>query len=335
LDWSIPKEANFGFEDMKRVRKITELFQGYPDDHPVEEFWKTQIDEALERANTGKYRNVKVLRHRILGHLGEDDLERRLVALGGDTTTQENSYASKIHTGPLFGNIFWLFFKPSPPIDQEFRAILQHLKLRPKQYSAVHCRVRHPKATSYGINIKGKNPSYPADKTGLPWEGNTRQFALDVATRALSCAMNITKGPLYFMSDSNDLVRHVALELYDEHFLTAIANTNASNTVDPSLQYVVSHAPGMVVSRDVSQENAHIDRQKGRPPSAYYGTFLDLLLAIHADCVIYGIGYYAAFAAKLSGTNCKLLYQQDAWGSQADKQAQVCTDAMWYHASSA
>jgi hypothetical protein len=333
LDWSIPKEALFGFKDIRRVRNITSLFQGYPDDRPEEEFWKTQLDEALERANTGKYRNTRVLRHRILGHLGQDDLERRLVALGGTTSPATIADVSKIHTGALFGHIFWLFFKPSPPIDQQFRAILQHLTLRPNQYSAVHCRVRHPKATSFGINVKGKNPNYPADKTGLPWEGNTRQFALDVATRALSCAMNITQDPLYFLSDSNDLVRHVAFELYDENnFLTTIANTNSSNTVDPSLQYVVQHSHG-VVSRDVSEENAHIDRQKGRAASAYYGTFLDLLLAVHAKCVIYGIGYYAAFAAKLSGTNCKLLYQQEAWGNQADKQAQVCTEAMWYHDS--
>ena len=28
----------------------------------------------------------------------------------------------------------------------------------------------------------GKNPKYPADKTGLPWEGSTKQFAMAVAT---------------------------------------------------------------------------------------------------------------------------------------------------------
>jgi hypothetical protein len=327
LDWSIPKEALYGFKDIRRVRNITEFFQGYEDDRPVPEFWKSHMDKAIERANTGEFQKVRVLRHRILGHLGEDDLERRLVALGD---TPES--ASQIHTGALFGSIFWLFFKPSPPIDHEFRAILKQLALRPQQYSAVHCRVRHPKATSAGMNILGKNPKYPADKTGLPWEGETRQMALDVATRALSCAMNVTQDPLYFLSDSNDLVRHVALELYDDHhFLTTIANTNSSNTIDPSLQYVVQHSPGGVVSRDVTAENAHIDRQKGRPAPAYYGTFLDLLVAVHARCVIYGIGYYAAFAAKISGTDCKLLYQQEVWGSQADKQAQICTEVMWFH----
>ena len=331
LDWSIPKEALFGFADIRRVRDdYTELFQGYSEDRPEEDFWKMHIDEALERANTGKFQNVQVLRHRILGHLGEDYLERRLVALG---ETPQN--VSQIHTGALFGNIFWLFFKASPAIDQEFRAISQHLALRPQQYSAVHCRVRHPKATLSGVYVVGKNPKYPADKTGLPWEGATRQFALDVATRALSCAMNITPDPLYFLSDSNDLVRHVAFELNDEnHFLTTIANTNSSNTIDPSLQYVVQHSHGGVVSRDVSEENAHIDRQKGRPASAYYGTFLDLLVAVHARCVIFGIGYYASFAAKISGTKCKLLYQAEEWGkSRSDKRAQVCTEAMWYHNS--
>jgi hypothetical protein len=135
--------------------------------------------------------------------------------------------------------------------------------------------------------VKGKNPKYPADKTGLPWEGSTRQFAIDVATRAISCAQNITNDPIYFLSDSNDLVRHVAFELSSEEYL----RVNQSE-VDPSLFNIIDKG-SPIVSRDVSIENAHIDRQKGRPAEAYYGTFLDLLIAIHAKCVIYGIGYYA------------------------------------------
>jgi hypothetical protein len=38
-----------------------------------------------------------------------------------------------------------------------------------------------------------------------------------------------------------------------------------------------------------------------RDPPAYYATFVDLFLAVHARYVTYGIGYYAVFATKISG----------------------------------
>jgi hypothetical protein len=81
-----------------------------------------------------------------------------------------------------------------------------------------------------------------------------------------------------------------------------------------------------VVGRPATDENAHIDKQKGRPATAYYGTFLDLFLAINARCVTYGVGYYAVFASKISHTSCKLLYQEEAWGGNERKKlhAPVC-----------
>jgi hypothetical protein len=81
-----------------------------------------------------------------------------------------------------------------------------------------------------------------------------------------------------------------------------------------------------VLSRDPKEENAHIDRQKGRPPEAYYDTFVDLLVVMHAQCVVYGIGYYAAFGAKISGTICQYIYQKEAWGAQVNKEAEICPD---------
>jgi hypothetical protein len=83
-----------------------------------------------------------------------------------------------------------------------------------------------------------------------------------------------------------------------------------------------------VVARDVTEETAHLDRQKGRPPEAYYSTFVDLLVTIHANCVVYGIGYYAAFAAKISPQGCAYLYQEEAWGVQARKQAHTCPNTL-------
>jgi len=72
--------------------------------------------------------------------------------------------------------------------------------------------------------------------------------------------------------------------------------------------------PHWIRARNVTLENAHIDRQKGRDPSAYYGTFVDLYITMQAQCVVYGIGYYAAFAAKLSGVPCTYLYAEEEWG---------------------
>jgi hypothetical protein len=36
---------------------------------------------------------------------------------------------------------------------------------------------------------------------------------------------------------------------------------------------------------------------------------------MHARCVVYGVGYYAAFAAKIGGIDCSYLYAEEAWGS--------------------
>jgi hypothetical protein len=310
LDWRAPN-ATFGFDSFLSVKNYTRLFEGFQEDKPTQDFWEQGLDAGIERANAGAYQNIKILRHRILGHLGEDVLEQRLAQQG---------YTDAIHTAPLFGNIFWLFFQPSLDVDREARHVWHSLQLTPHQYSAVHCRVRHPKAHPRGLVVKGKNPRFPADKSGLPWEGGTRQFALDAAVEALTCSMQAApKDPIYFLSDSNDLVRHVTIELQDEKFI------NANQTqIDHSLQKVVVESGTIIRARDVTEETAHLDKQKGRPAEAYYGTFIDLLIAMHAKCVVYGIGYYAAFAAKISGTPCTYLYQEEAWKPQSKKRAHMC-----------
>jgi len=301
FNWSIPPEADYGFDGLVHVRDhVKELFDypAMPEANPTQAFWQHDVDTAIARANAG---DDKVLRHRILGHLGEYQLEQRLQQLHGETNT-------KLHEYPIFGNLFWLFFRPNPAIATQFKAVLHdELQLSPQNYTVVHCRVRHPKAVKG--HVLGKNPNYPADKTGLPWVGEARTFAIETATHAVACALYILQAqPIYFMSDSNDLVRHVAFELQD-------AAQNDSDVDRPLLQMLAAQR---IRARDPTMENPHIDRQKGRPPAEYYPVFVDLLLAIHARCVVYGIGYYAKFAAKLSGTTCKLRYAEEVWGKNTD-----------------
>lgn len=82
--------------------------------------------------------------------------------------------------------------------------------------------------------------------------------------------------PVYFLTDFNDLVRHVTIELVNPQFV----QENRSMIVT-SLDDIVQKDPPMK-ARDVTEERVHLDRQKGRPASAYYDTFVDLILVIHA-----------------------------------------------------
>jgi hypothetical protein len=317
IDWSIPEGVE-GIGDMHAVRAITELFRDYYDAQPNEAFWTSHLEVALERAKTGEFRDEKVLRHRLLGHLNERFLEDRLRALGE---------TDMIHSTTSFGKIFRTFFRPSEGVETQLNEVYQELNIAPGQYTAVHCRVRHPKATAHGVVVKGKNANYPADKTGLPWVGETKDFAVNMATHAIQCARTLSKDakePVYFFSDSNDLVRYLAHELKDTDFVARNA-TLFENPHDAAALKAVKHTN--LVAREVSYENVHIDKQKNRSPPEYYGTFVDLLLAANARCVTFGIGFYAIFATKISGTQCKLLYQEEEWGQKSDgKATEFCTE---------
>jgi len=319
FNWSMPPNLP-GFDRLQSVKHtITEIFDGVDDSHPEADFWTTHLDAGIQRALQGEFRAKKILRHRILGHLNEDELEQRLLALGETDT---------IHSTPTFGKLFFLFFHPAPAVEMELEDVYTALKIVPHHYSAVHCRVRHPKAFAKKVGmVKGKWDKYPADKTGLPWEGQTREFAVETAAEALQCAKTLRNDPnepIYFFSDSNDLVRYFTRELQNQTFVQANRTMLQNSLVDrTALEEIQS---SHLIARDVDLENAHIDRQKGRAPPAYYGTFVDLFLAINARCITFGIGYYAVFAAKISGTRCKKLYTEEAWGGNERKKllADVC-----------
>eukprot|EP00521_Asterionellopsis_glacialis_P015357 CAMPEP_0195300410 /NCGR_PEP_ID=MMETSP0707-20130614/27360_1 /TAXON_ID=33640 /ORGANISM="Asterionellopsis glacialis, Strain CCMP134" /LENGTH=417 /DNA_ID=CAMNT_0040363087 /DNA_START=190 /DNA_END=1443 /DNA_ORIENTATION=- len=321
IDWSIPTDVpGWGFDEMKVTRTHTKLFEGMPEDNPgkMEDFWTTGLDRAIERANTGEFSNSKILIHRILGHLNEDWLEMRLKALGE---------TDMLHNTLSYGRIFRAFFQPSPGVQTILTQVQQELSLIPGKYTGVHCRVRHPKARAKGVVVHGKNENYPADKTGLPFIGEDKDYAVGIATHAINCARTLRQNkeePVYFFADSNDLVDYMVHDLKDSNFLAKNA-TIVNNSVDQAAIRAVS--PVTLIARDVREENPHIDKQKGRDPPAYYPTFVDLYLAMGARCLIYGIGYYAVFASKLSGVDCKLLYTEETWGGSDTKAASAprCT----------
>jgi hypothetical protein len=359
IDWTIPKSQKFGFDDIRRVRsEVLELFDHEADRSPDAEFWNVGFEKAMVRAGApnssgnstfqkeSQYFGNRILRHRLLGHLDENVLEERLER-EGYYKDEDDWKPSDLHKAPTFGAVWELFFRPSPAVRKEIVNAMAEMGLLKDgkksadnersslpptvPYKAVHCRVRHPKAHPPGQVVKGKFDKYPADKTGLPWVegGPQRAFALETANKALVCARDIdvigsshaaSAEPVYFLSDSNDLVKHVAVELANSTYLK-LHGSNSSWVNPPLLETVQSQT---IVARDTTLENAHIDRQKGRDPPAYYATFVDLYLAMKAKCVVYGIGYYAAFAAKVSGSDCAYLYAKESWGAQVEKNAKIC-----------
>jgi hypothetical protein len=252
---------------------------------------------------------------------------------------------------PAFGALFRSFFRPSPGVEKALVTARGELGLIPGRYSAVHCRVRHPKASSgggaFGTVLVSKDPSHTADKSGLQWTGQSRIFAIRTAARAVRCARTLTiasadsnkegEEPLYFFSDSIDLVRYVSSEVLSEHPVGAepaaiadlkddVADVEESRRrafrgvrVVSLLGSNASSLSRHYASNDKRDDVAHLDKNKGRPPEDYYPTFVDFFLATEARCVTFGVGFYAMFAAKVSGTPCRLLYEQEAWGSVVDK----------------
>lgn len=144
FNWSMPPNLE-GFDRLQTVKHgIKQLFDGYDDARPTDEFWESHLDKALHRAKHGEFKTIKILRHRILGHLNEDMLEKRLRALGE---------TDMLHSTLSFGRIFWLFFRPVPAIEMELEDVYNKLNLASGKYSAVHCRVRHPKAFAKQIGV--------------------------------------------------------------------------------------------------------------------------------------------------------------------------------------
>ena len=144
FNWSMPPDMEHFDRLQSAKHSITELFDGTDDSHPEAEFWTTQLDRGIERATKGDLKDIKILRHRILGHLNEDVLEDRLKALGE---------TDMMHNTPSFGKLFFLFFHPAPAIEMELEDVYSAFNIKPGQYSAVHCRVRHPKAFSKKVGL--------------------------------------------------------------------------------------------------------------------------------------------------------------------------------------
>eukprot|EP00558_Chaetoceros_sp_UNC1202_P004191 CAMPEP_0197245782 /NCGR_PEP_ID=MMETSP1429-20130617/10459_1 /TAXON_ID=49237 /ORGANISM="Chaetoceros sp., Strain UNC1202" /LENGTH=357 /DNA_ID=CAMNT_0042706337 /DNA_START=165 /DNA_END=1238 /DNA_ORIENTATION=- len=311
IDWVFPDGVEGWGTDCETLNACAKQIRAKPNlsniaEKRMEVSFESFMDGNIHDLNHGKYKNVKEVTFTIMSHLHEDYLERKLKELGE---------TDMIHATPSFGNIFQRFFRPHPNVQKQIDDVNRALEMIPGQYSIAHCRVRHPKAYPKGEVFNGQYIAN-ADKTGLPFEGRFKDLAVSIASRSIKCAMtlpDVENHPLYFMSDSSDLVTYLSRDLADEMYVQNhqewFEDVNSMNTTALYLM-----ARYKVVARDQNFLNAHIDKNKGRPPEAYYSTFVDLYLGMNARCISFGIGNFAVFAGKLSGTKCTVRYAKELWG---------------------
>jgi hypothetical protein len=331
LDWTLPHgllktpTSNNKKTCPETVQKIREFFEGHASEkRPGADFWNRSLDSAILRAkNDTEFLQTKILRHELLGM--DFDLSKRLQAL---------HETDMLSTEPSFGTIFFdVFFQPSPELQVALNQAMQQLPpqlLETGQYSAAHCRVRHPKATPPGARGKVEKAG-GADKWGLLFDGMEKDYAIATANKAIQCAQKHLQQPdepIYFYADSEDLVRYMPT-LYPswssspsslgQHETTKTNYTPSLRTGRSPLDSTQNHHQNVsavqLVTRTITGENLHIDRQEANDPAQFYGTFVDLWIAAHARCVAFGVGNYAYFAYKLSGTSCGLRYQEEFWDS--------------------
>jgi hypothetical protein len=223
-----------------------------------------------------------------------------------------------IHNTPSFGKIFLSFFAPSYRVQRILDNIRDKLGLVSQQYTAVHCRVRHPFGYRPGRKFNGKYAG-KADRDIPDFSGEWKDTMVGTAIRAIRCAATIdAKDKMYLMSDMSDLVDYMAFNLSDPMYVESHPEWFEDQTSkNATAKGVVSRYK--IVAREQNTPNLHIDKAELANIEDYYGTFVDLFLGIHAKCVSFGIGFYAAFAAKISGTSCVVKYAFELYGGNKVK----------------
>ena len=343
FNWTIPTEIQDSLNLKKDHRRLFKHIMH--DAHFSISNWSQLVDEGIERARYGRYKDDKILRHAIQAHRNEHILESKLKELGEvDTICSTSTY----------GNLFRALFKPVPQIENQIQALHQNLNLLKDNYIAVHLRVRHPSgipeterddilvSKKQGVlddktgNFAGDQREvetgiHSADRQGLLWSGKSKDYAVSLTTRALQCSQTVPNyshtEPIYLFSDSSDLVHYFTKELPNKLTTNRIDDGNVrrgspkQSMKDKFLELQTWAATkGMnVISRPniTHEENYHIDLQRGHPVQSYYATFVDLFVASQARCVLYGCGRYGKFAAKLSGNSCELWYQDNVVEDEA------------------
>jgi hypothetical protein len=218
---------------------------------------------------------------------------------------------------PTFAHIFEVLLTPSRAVQKSLDETMQHLKLTPQHYDAIHLRARYP-GTSDAFQPKTSLFSRTVDAGGFQWTREAQTEVLQLATRATDCLVtqnnnrssssswnnNTSTKPIYFASDTNEAVKLVTT--------TTSLNNNHTTMV------------GLVTSG----ERLHLNRNDKTglifktKPVAFYPAFIDLWILSQARCLVIGAGGYGILASILGVSDCPIVYYQK--NKFAGANAQYC-----------
>jgi len=317
FDWRMPEYWAVGTKCVKRRDCLQKWFrmpelegnvQGQRKGEASEKSGYDLVEEGIHNLTKGILKDEKVVQFEILSHLQEGHLETKLQELGE---------TDMIHKTPSFGKIFLAFFSPSKPVQKMLDDTNEKLGLASQEYSAVHCRVRHPFGYRMGQKFGGIYAG-KADRYIPEFNGGFKDTMVETAIKAIKCAATRdVKHKMYLMSDMSDLVDYMAFNVTDEKYVSShpewFQDQSSTNATAKNLMSTFD-----VVARPQNTPNLHIDKARMTVVENYYGAFVDLFLGIHANCVSYGIGFYAAFAAKISGTHCIVKYAKEKYGGSSE-----------------
>lgn len=317
FDWRMPEYWAVGTKCEKRKDCLSKWFrmpelegnvQGQRKLGTFEKSGYELIEEGIHNLTEGIFKDKKVVQFEILTHLQEGHLETKLQELGE---------TDMIHKTPSFGKIFLAFFSPSKPVQTMLDDTNEKLGLISQEYSAVHCRVRHPFGYSRGQTFGGKFAG-KADRYIPEFVAEFKDTMVETAITAIKCAATIdAKNKMYLMSDMSDLVDYMAFNVTDDKYVSShpewFQDQSSTNATAKNLMSKFD-----IVARPQNTPNLHIDKARMTAVENYNGAFVDLFLGIHANCVSYGIGFYAAFAAKISGTQCIVKYAKEKYGGSSE-----------------
>lgn len=206
----------------------------------------------------------------------------------------------------------------SPKLKIEFEKERKRIFGSNQEYFVVHCRVRHSASFKGGNAPPGKGHG-TTDRSGFAqFEGEIKDKTVRTATHAMKCMKSLTEGeenlsrkdlPIYFMSDSVEIVKYMVEDLNDPEFLNNSTMFSLDRQLDRDAFNSVQNLD--VRARSDLVYNPHLDKNKGMPPEKYFSVFIDFFLAIGGKCMVYGVGHYAYFASKVSGTKCKVQSEHD------------------------
>ena len=226
-------------------------------------------------------------------------------------------------------------------------------------YDAVHLRIGHPAFrnkkqydeksklfemygtlnNNFGNSTTSSGKSNAAHSNGSGSNSGFVLRALNSASRAIQCTKSLIEShqhlhvgqqqssspsfpPLYFFSDSIDLIRTVIENYNDEANMTASTSLFQPRQGEKqivayqTLRNTIEQYPGKIIGRpDVPI--AHLEQKQSHSPTtestiststnnnnmnkeAHKNTFVDLYIASNARCISLGIGRYAYMSRKIS-----------------------------------